>query len=135
MYMRQSSANNLVLDERTHLGRSFMYTRNKRGPRTVLWGTPHVIGLVSDDFPSRMTVCSRCDRNDAIHPRVFPAIPIASSLSNRCLWATLSNAFTKSSRTVSVWVLPSSDFKKLFAERRSCNSHEHLFLKPCWTPL
>ena len=53
MYMRQSSANNLVLDERTHLGRSFMYTRNKRGPRTVTWATPDVTGLVSDDFPSR----------------------------------------------------------------------------------
>ena len=111
-----------------------MYTRNKRGLRTVPWGTPDVTGLVSDDFPSRMTVCSRCDRNDSIHPRVLPVIPIAStcSLSNRRLWAILSNAFAKSSRMASVWVLPSSDFNKAFAERRSCDSHERLFLKPCW---
>ena len=129
--MRQSSANNLVLDERTHLGMSFMYTRNNRGPRTVPWGTPDVTRLVFDDFPSRMTVCSRCDRNYAIHPRVFPVIPIASSLRNRCLWATLSNAFAKSSRMASVWVLPSSDFKNSFAERRTCDSQERLFLKPC----
>ena len=80
--MRQSSANNLVFDERMHLGRSFMYTRNNRGPRTVPWDTPDMTGLVSDDCPSRMTVCSRCDRNDAIHPKVFPVIQIASSLSN-----------------------------------------------------
>ena len=112
LYMRQSSANNLVLDERTHLGRSCMYIRNNRGPRTVPWGTPDVTGLVSDDFPSRMTVCSRCDRNYAIHPRVFPVIPIASSLSNRRLWATLSNAFAKSSRMASVWVLPSSHLQR-----------------------
>ena len=98
---------------------------------SVPWGTPDVTGLVSDDFPS-MTVCSRCDINYSIHPRVFPVIPIASSLNNRRLWATLLNAFAKSIRMASVWVLPFSDFKKLFAERRSCDSHERLFLKPCW---
>ena len=115
--MRQSSANNLVLDERMHLGRLFMYTRNKSGPRTVPWGTPDV----TDDSPSTMTVCSRCDRNDAIHP------------CNRRLWATLSNAFAKSSRMASV----SGCFHLATSRSRLqrgvvIHIHERLFLKSCW---
>ena len=43
LYMRQSSANNL-LSEFTDSGRSFIKRRNKRGPSTVLCGTPESTG-------------------------------------------------------------------------------------------
>ena len=60
--MRQSSANSRVWDEVTHWGKSFKYTRNNNGPRTVPWGMPDVTGLVSDKLPSRTTVWSRWER-------------------------------------------------------------------------
>ena len=132
LWMRQSSANSRVWDEVTHWGKSFMYTRNNNGPSTVPWGTPDVTGLVSDELPSRTTVWSRWERKDLIHMRVNPSIPIAWSFRRRRWWATLSNAFAKSKRIASVWVLLSQDFRKSLDDSRSCVSQERLFLKPCW---
>ena len=39
-----------------------MYTRNRRGPRVVPWGTPHVSVPGLDSFPFMLTCCSRFDR-------------------------------------------------------------------------
>ena len=37
-------------DELTFEGRSFTYTKNRRGPSTVLWGTLDVTAAGEDDF-------------------------------------------------------------------------------------
>ena len=81
---------------------------------------------------SMTTVWSRWDRKDLIHLRVNPSIPIDWSFRRRRWWATSSNAFAKSKRIASVWVLLSRDFMKSLDDSRSCVSHERLFLKPCW---
>ena len=48
-YTAVSSTNSLNC-EVIFTGRTFMYSRNKIGPRTEPWGTPDVTGI-SDDFP------------------------------------------------------------------------------------
>ena len=56
-YRKQSSANKLT-DEFLFMydERSFIYSRNKDGPRTLPWGTPDFTGAISDLAPSTMTV-------------------------------------------------------------------------------
>ena len=49
-----SSANSLTC-ELIFSGRSFMYNKNKIGPRTEPWGTPDVTGISDDFSPSRAT--------------------------------------------------------------------------------
>ena len=55
-----SSAKSLTLDSTTS-GRSFIYIKNKRGPRTEHWGTPALILPQDEDTPCRTTcwVCLR----------------------------------------------------------------------------
>ena len=57
-YTAVSSANSLTC-EVIFSGRSFMYSRNKIGPRTEPWGTPDVTGISDDFSPSRATHCER----------------------------------------------------------------------------
>jgi hypothetical protein len=76
LYRRQSSANNLAVPL-TLLRRSFIYTRNKSGPRTVPSGTPdvHVTGSVEDDSPSTTTLWVRFLRKPWIQRSVDARMP------------------------------------------------------------
>jgi len=49
---RLSSAKSLVEELGVESGRSFMYRRKRRGPRTVPCGTPEETGTGSEDTPS-----------------------------------------------------------------------------------
>ena len=51
LYRRQSSANSQVVDETTD-GKSLIKNRNKRGPKTVPWGTSEETVVAADDWPS-----------------------------------------------------------------------------------
>ena len=57
--MFESSANNLKLKKSVEFGRSLMYNKNKVGPRTEPWGTPHFIHFSSDIYD---ITCDRFDR-------------------------------------------------------------------------
>ena len=46
-----SSANRKKINLSEIFGRSFIYRRNKRGPRTDPWGTPHVMFRISEETP------------------------------------------------------------------------------------
>jgi hypothetical protein len=69
--MMLSSANSLSWLDFIHSDKSFIYTRKRTGPRTVPWGTPEVTGTISDDSPSRTTVCVRFDKKAEIHYMIF----------------------------------------------------------------
>jgi hypothetical protein len=56
LYRRQSSANSRVVDETTD-GKSLIKSRNKRGSKTVPWGTPEETVVAADDWPSSTTHC------------------------------------------------------------------------------
>ena len=49
-----SSAKSLTLDS-TSSGRSFIYIKNKRGPRTEPWGTPALVLPQDEDTPCKTT--------------------------------------------------------------------------------
>ena len=46
---------------------SLMYARNRRGPRTVPWGTPERTGAGEDAAPSTRTVWVLFDKKERIH--------------------------------------------------------------------
>ena len=45
---------------------SFMYSRQRTGPRTEPCGTPDVTRVLYDTVPLTETLCFRCERNDCI---------------------------------------------------------------------
>ena len=55
LYIRQSSANNLML-ELVSLLMSFMYNINIRGPKTIPCGTPDLTGASLEQSPSTTTL-------------------------------------------------------------------------------
>ena len=71
LYSNVSSANNLAV-EWTASGRSLMYARKSRGPKTLPWGTPERTRALVDRQPSRAPCCVRLDRKSRIHVRVVP---------------------------------------------------------------
>ena len=58
-----------------HEGRSFIYSRNRRGPSTLPWGTPCVIIWGSDKVPFMQTFCVLFDKYDLSQFNGFPLIP------------------------------------------------------------
>ena len=74
-----SSANSLALLFRES-GKSFIYARNKQGPRTEPWGTPDMTGTVGDCLPSTTTDCDLFWKNDLIHETVLRFTPRLNSL-------------------------------------------------------
>jgi hypothetical protein len=67
----QSSANSRVVDETTD-DKSFMKSMNKRGPKTVPWGTPEETVVAADDWPSSTTHCVRPSRKLVIQSWRWP---------------------------------------------------------------
>ncbi|KAH3859817.1 hypothetical protein DPMN_102638 [Dreissena polymorpha] len=80
--MAVSSAKRRTWDV-TREGRSFMYRRKRRGPRTDPWGTPEVTGTWSDLVPSTTTDWDLPIRKDWIQDMVWSeALCILSLCSN-----------------------------------------------------
>ena len=69
-----SSANSLALLFRES-DKSFIYARNRQGPRTEPCGTPDMTGTVEDCLPSTTTDCDLFWRNDLIHETVLRFTP------------------------------------------------------------
>jgi len=99
---KQSSTNMWTVD-RTLLGRSFMYTRNNRGPVTVSCGTPDITGDSEDVWPSSTTSWVRPCKKSVIQLRVEFLMPYCSNFRSRREWDTLSNASEKLRRMASNW--------------------------------
>lgn len=56
-------------------GKSFMKTKNRRGPRTDPWGTPLTTGIGLDTSPSSTTYCTLLLRKAETHLQMLPRIP------------------------------------------------------------
>ena len=61
-----SSAKSLTW-ESIESGRSLMYSRKRARPRTDPCGTPHVTGTLSEEVPSRKTICDLLLRKASIN--------------------------------------------------------------------
>ena len=73
-----------------------MYSRKRAGPRTDPCGTPDVTGTLSEEVPSRTTICDLLLRKASIHSTVNISTWWVLSLWISLLWFTLSNALAKS---------------------------------------
>ena len=51
---------------------SFIYSKNRRGPKTVPWGTPKVTGSQDDCDLFTTTRCSRFANNEEIQAKMLP---------------------------------------------------------------
>ena len=100
LYSRQSSANRRTWEE-TAAGRSFMWQRKRRGPRTVPCGTPESTVVVLELMPSRTTFIVLWERKHSSHLWRGPVMPYPDNLLNSFLWGTVSKALEKSSIAIS----------------------------------
>ena len=71
-YSLTSSANMMHWDDFTAMGRSLMYSANKRGANKAPSGTPDVTSRHSEDFPFTTTFCSLSDRYEPNQSRILP---------------------------------------------------------------
>lgn len=86
------SAKRRMLDSRES-GISFVYIRNKRGPRTVPWGTPDKTGERLEERLLTCTNCLRFVRNALIQLKTCWCRLRRETFSRRREWSTLSKAF------------------------------------------
>ena len=70
-----SSANNVAFVVSRQLGRSFMYKRNKIGPRLDPCGTPHLTSLLGDIVQITEQTWFLFLTYDLIQSRLFPLMP------------------------------------------------------------
>ena len=92
----QSSANSLIVLLHIWSGKSLMYTRNNRGPRTVPCGTPEDTGIEEEQTPFRTTCWDLFSKNWPIHWCTLPWIPYHWSLYSSLWCGTVSKALAKS---------------------------------------
>ena len=126
-YMRQSSANNLTW-EVTTLGRSFMWIKNSKGPRTVPWGTPDKTLAGLEYFPSTSTDCDLVFKKEAVHFHRGPCMPQNSIFPNKWSCGMVSKALEKSKIAMSTWILRSRKVKRSWRVSNSCVSQDHFYL-------
>ena len=69
-----------------HSAKLLIYTRNNRGTRTVLCGTPWVIIIASEFVPLTVQYCFISDRWDVNHLWWWPRIPMWHNVLNMKLW-------------------------------------------------
>ena len=129
-YITQSSANKRTSDVILS-GRSFIYAKNKRGPRTVPWGTPDLTCTHCEWSPSTTTRCRRLVRKFEIQVWVLPVIPKFCNLWSNLLCGTVSNALLKSIIIISTGVLASMDLARSLTVRTSWDSQEWFARNPC----
>ena len=77
-------------------GRSIVYTRKRRGPRTEPLGTPAGMDFHDDKAEPTLTRCRRRVRQLVSQVRAMPRTPRCSSLARRPACQTRSKAFDKS---------------------------------------
>jgi hypothetical protein len=87
---------------------------------------------VLDLSPSMVTCCSRCVSHASSYNRMFPFMPYDSSFFSRRLCGTVSKALLKSNMSISTCWLLSRFLAMSSVVMTSCDSHDRLFLKPCW---
>ena len=73
-HMAVSSAKRLTLDL-TCSGRSFIYTKERMGPRTEPCGTPNETGILSGLMPLMTTACFLLSKKFLIHLRTSTLMP------------------------------------------------------------
>ena len=130
LYKRVSSAKSREM-ESTFCGMSFMYSKDKRGPRTLPCGTPDVTGAGPDVCPSTSTRWLLLARKLLIHMMMLPLMPQCCKLIASSWWDTLSNALLKSSSAKSICSPWSNAVAKSCSVMISWLSHDLLFLKLC----
>ena len=101
LYRRQSSANKRTCDD-TAKGKSFIWHKKSRGPKTVPWGTPESTVTLLDDSPSTTTCIYLLVRNVPSQWWIDPVIPKLSNLVSNSSFGTVSKAFEKSRMIYSV---------------------------------
>ena len=131
LYKIQSSANKCSWDD-TFSWMSLMNTTNKRGPRTVPWGTSELTMTSSDLIPSRTTRWVRLVTKHVSQSRMGPWTPKFLSLRSKRWCGTLSKALLKSVRIRSTCRLLSRVFVRFSKRKNSWVSQLLPFLKPCW---
>ena len=109
--MTQSSANKHTCGDRFS-GRSFVNNKNKRGPKTVPWGTPDRTGTHSEWLPPTTTLWCLWVRKFVIQRWVLFWMPKCFNLINKRLWGTASKALEKSIIMTSVCFRRSRDCAK-----------------------
>jgi len=57
-----SSTKRATLKYLVESGKSFMYTKNNKGPSILSWGTPEIIGRRVDKVLLILTICDLFDR-------------------------------------------------------------------------
>ena len=93
--MSSANSSDINLEER---GRSFMYNKNRRGPRIDPWGTPSRISKRGLNLFLMLTNCLRFLRYDLNHSSSMPIIPYLLSLLKSISWLQVSNAFLRSQK-------------------------------------
>ena len=76
------------------------YRINGRGPNTLPYGMPEIIGIHSLAAPSITTLCLWSERNSVQMDSTLPPTQIDFNLNKRPLWLTLLKAAIKSSWTM-----------------------------------
>ena len=103
LYNRQSSAKGLTWDF-TESGKSLIWHKNIRGPRTVPCVTPDSTLTLFDSSPSTTTFIVLSFRKDDNHFNVFPWTQYRFILYDTLSCGTLSNALEKSNMATSIWI-------------------------------
>ena len=91
-----SSANKVISQFLTIVGRSLIYKSKRSGPRTDPWSTPCVVSLISNEFSENWTNCLRLERKERSNRPTVPLRPYLSHLSRSNWCSTVSKAFDKS---------------------------------------
>ena len=115
-----SSAKWWILQDFITWLRSFIYSKNRRGPRTDPWGTPKFIAARTYSYPFIDTSWWWLDRYDLNQSFETPQIPKWFNFANSIWWSTVSKAFCKSTK------IP----QPIFPSSRVCSlMHVHLLTK------
>ena len=90
--------------------RSFMYNKDRSGPRPDPWGTPQFIIARPDSYPFVDTYWLRLDKQDLKQSFKTPQIPLRFNCASSIWWSTVSKAFCKSAKTPQPIFPPSNAF-------------------------
>ena len=93
-----SSANNLIFSFKS-VAKSFIYLREKRGPKIDLCDTRSRIHSLSEVFPIRVTLWTLSLKRFLINLSRFPLTPFCFNLNNKSSYHSLSKAFDTSKNT------------------------------------
>lgn len=116
VHKTQSSVNRWILLNILH-GRSLIYIKKRRGPRTVPCVTLERTGCVSEDVLLTNTNCFLLVRKSLSHANTSGSRLNCTSLAVKWWCETLSNAFSKSRNMASVLCIVVEVDVKIMSER------------------